>query len=119
MERVFFTHHKGKKILIIDASNCKHDESLAVISRAKQIIQSQPLNSVYTYTDTTNTMYNAELSSAMKEYVAGNKPYVKAAASVGTSGLKQILYNALLKFSGRNIKLFDNKQQALDWLASQ
>ncbi|HPV48879.1 MAG TPA: hypothetical protein PLB14_04165 [Smithellaceae bacterium] len=119
MERVFFTQHKGKKILVIDASNCKHDESLAIITKAKKIIRSQLPNSVYTFTDTTNTAYNTQVAEAMKEYVAGNKPYVKAAASVGTSGLKQILYNALLKFSGRNIKLFNNKQQALDWLAGQ
>ena len=48
MERVFFTQHKGKKILVIDASNCKHDESLAIITKAKKIIRSQLPNSVYT-----------------------------------------------------------------------
>ena len=36
MERVFLHSIKGKKILVIDASNCKHDESLAIITKAKR-----------------------------------------------------------------------------------
>jgi hypothetical protein len=55
----------------------------------------------------------------MKEYVASNKPYVVAAAVIGVTGMKQFIYNTVMKFSGRTIMLFDTIEQAKEWLAKQ
>jgi hypothetical protein len=55
----------------------------------------------------------------LKEFTRHNKPYVIAAAVVGITGLKQIIYNAVLKFSGRNLVAFDSVDRAKDWLAGQ
>jgi len=119
MERVAFIQHKGKQILHIDMSECKAEETLSVIKQARGIIGKQAGKSVLTLTDSTNTRFNEEVTDALKEYVNHNKPFVKAAAVVGVTGLRKILYNTAMLFSGREIVAFDDRQKALDWLATR
>lgn len=119
MERVQFIQHKGKKILHLNFADCKADEVLQVIEMSKATIRTQPPASVFTLTDVTNTAFNSAISDAMKEFVIHNKPYVVAAGVVGVTGLKQIIYNAVMRFSGRKLTAFDSLAEAKDWLAAQ
>jgi len=117
MERVQFIEHKGKKILHINFADCKSNEVLLVIGQATAAIKTQAERSVFTLTDVTNTAFNTEVSEAMKEFVMHNKPYVVASAVVGVTGLKKIIYNAVMRFSGRKLTAFDSIAEAKDWLA--
>lgn len=119
MERVQFIQHKGKKILHINFADCKADEVLTVIDQSKTVIRTQAHQSVFTLTDVTNTAFNSNVSDALKEFVVHNKPYVVAAAVVGVTGLKQIIYNAVMRFSGRKLTAFDSLPEAKDWLAER
>jgi len=119
MERVQFIQHKGKKILHINFADCKADEVLTVIDQAKLSIRTQAPQSVLTLTDVTNTAFNSKVSDALKEFVMHNKPYVVASAVVGVTGLKQIIYNAVMRFSGRKLTAFDSAAEAKDWLAER
>jgi hypothetical protein len=119
MEHVRFIEHKGKKILHLDFSRKKADEVLPIIEHARSTIGAQPPKSVFTLTDVTETGFNAKISDAMKEFVAHNKPYVAASAVVGVTGLKQIIFNAVMKFSGRQLHAFDSLTEAKEWLAKQ
>jgi hypothetical protein len=38
---------------------------------------------------------------------------------VGITGLRRIAYQAVIVFSGRNIKTFDTPAEAMDWLVTQ
>jgi hypothetical protein len=118
MERVQFIEHKGRKILHLNFADCKPNEVLQVIGQAKSIINTQSLKSVYTLTDVTNSAFNSAVSDAMKDFVLHNKPYVVASAVVGVTGLKQIIFNAVMKLSGRKLTAFENLEAAKDWLAS-
>jgi flavodoxin len=119
MERVQFIQHKGKKILHLNFADCSAEEVLKTIELSKAAIRTQSPGSVYTLTDVTNTAFNSKVSEAMKEFVVHNKPYVVAAAVVGVTGLKQVIYNTVMKFSGRKFTAFDTLAEAKDWLASQ
>jgi len=119
MERVRFIDHQGKKILHLDFSHCKAAEVLQVIDQAKAVIVTQPPKSVMTLTDVTGTGFNSDVSESMKAFVNHNKPYVAAAAVVGVTGLKQIIFNAVVRFSGRKLSAFDTLDRAKDWLAAQ
>ena len=55
----------------------------------------------------------------MKEFVHANKPHVRAAAVVGIDGLKKIVYEAVMRFSGRNVPVFPDLETAKDWLVAQ
>jgi len=119
VDRVSFINHKGKQILHINMAECKAEETMAVIKTARGIIGKQAPGSVLTLTNATNTRFNDEVNAALKEYVQHNKQFVKAAAVVGVTGLRQIVYNAAMRFSGRTIIAFDDAQQAMDWLSHQ
>ena len=119
MERVQFIQHKGKKILHLNFADCKADEVLTIIDQAKAAIKTQAQQSVFTLTDVTNTAFNSKVPDAMKVFVMHNKPYVVASAVVGVTGLKQIIYSAVMKFSGRRLTAFDSLAEAKDWLAKR
>jgi hypothetical protein len=119
MERIQFIQHKGKQILHLNFTDAKADEVIRIVQEATGVIAAQPPSSLRTLTDVTGMSFNAQASDAMKEFARHNKPYVTAAAVVGVTGLKQIIYNAVLKFSGRNLVAFDSSAKAKDWLVGQ
>lgn len=118
MERIKFIRRNGKEILLLDFSNCHIKDWMPAIEEAKKIIKTRPENSLLTLTDVTNALFNEEISQKMKEFTAHNKPYVKAAAVVGITGLKKIIFDAVLLFSKRKLHTFDTIEQAKDWLAT-
>ncbi len=119
MERIQFMQHKGRQILHLDLTNAKATEVVQLVRDATPVIAAQPAKSLRTLTDVTNMNFNTEATEALKQFTKHNKPFVIAGAVVGVTGLKQIIYNAVLKFSGRNIVAFDTLEQAKDWLATQ
>ena len=118
-EHVRFIEHKGCQILLIDFSECQPNEFLERIRYARSVIGRQPQGSVRTLTVVTKARFNAQVSEAMKEYTAHNKPFVRAAAVVGLSGLQEILYNVIIKLTGRKISTFSDQLPAKDFLATQ
>lgn len=122
MERVTNIIHNYRQVVFIDFSNLTSynmPEILKVVEQAKTIIRSNPPNSVLTLTDFEGMFFNKEILDLMIQYVAENKPYVKASAIIGASGLRKIAVNSAEKFSMRDLHIFDSKQEALDWLVEQ
>jgi hypothetical protein len=118
--RVRFVEHRGTRILLIDFSNLQAaDDILREMQRAREIIRTQPPNSLRTLSNVTGAKYSPPVMDAMKEFTAGNKPYVRHAAVVGMERVHRVLYRAVLLFSRRSIEIFDDLDTARDWLASQ
>lgn len=118
MQRINWLKHEGVRILRIDFTNCTPAEMMKIIDEAKETVGSEPRGSVRTLTNITNARFNSDVNTTMKNYVAHNKPYVCAAALVGLSGLQRIVYRAVVKFSGRVIRVCDDEASALTWLAT-
>lgn len=118
-ERINMIDHNGKEILHLDFSNCTVSEVLAIVEDAKRLISKLPAGSVLTLTDVTNTHFDENVSRAMKDFVAHNKPFVKASAVVGITGLKKIIFEAVMAFSKRKLSPFQNIEDAKDWLSKQ
>lgn len=116
MERVKFIQHKWRQLLLLDFSCCSVHEAIITMDKAKKIIRSQPQSSVLILTDVTDARYNLEVVEKLKEFTNGNNPYVKASAVVGLDGLKKIVYNAVVMFSGRRLSVFEDIEKAKDWL---
>jgi hypothetical protein len=119
MERVRFIEHLSRRLLFLDFSYCRAEEVLKLIEDAEKFIRVQPPHSLLTLTDVTGTKYNLEVTQAMKEFTNGNKPHIKAAAVVGIDGLKKIVYEAIMRFSGRNVPVFPDIEKAKEWLVEQ
>ncbi len=119
MERVEFIQHKGKQILHLNFTHAKPEEVVEASKAAIGLIAKQPAKSLRTLTDVTNMNFNTASTQALKELAKHNAPYVIAGAVVGITGLKQIIYNAVIKFSGRNLVVFDTSDLAKEWLVTQ
>jgi hypothetical protein len=123
MGRINFVQHKGKSILIEDFTNMKPpkdmDEFLRTIKEAHQAFASQPQKSVLAVFDVTNSSFNTEVMSMLKDFTISNTPYVKCAAIVGLTGLMKIALATVSKLTGRSFQLFPSRQAAMDFLVTQ
>lgn len=63
--------------------------------------------------------FNNDLKKYFEQKVKGNAPYVKSGAVIGMTGLISIMYNAFVSLTGRNIKSFKSKEEALEYLISR
>ena len=120
MERTRFIDHQGTRILLLDFAGIREpDQAVHEIRLSRDFVARQPKNSLRVMTLVRNARYNAAVLQAMKELAAHNAPYVRASAVVGMGGLHRIAYQAVILFSKRNIRTFDDEAAALDWLVTQ
>jgi hypothetical protein len=113
-------NHQGVNIYYIDFSNLgSAPEVDQVMKESKSFIRSQKPASMITLANIEGMHFNGDIKELFTEFVSGNKPYVKASAIVGVSGLKQIVFNAIVKMTGREIRAFENVNVAKDWLVAK
>ena len=118
-QRVRFVEYKAKKILLLDFTKCELADVMVVVHEARRVIDGAHEQSLLTLTDVTGAHFNPATTRVMKEFSADNKRFVRAGAVVGLTPLTRTIYEAVLKFTGRNIPAFYNRMQALEWLAEQ
>ena len=117
-KRVNFIRHKGVPILHIDWARARGDEMLEAMAAAKRVIAAQPPASVRTLTTVEGALMDKEVTAALKDYVAHNKPFVLAGAVVGLNDLKMIAFNFVNRVTGRSLRAISNELEAKDWLAA-
>lgn len=118
MSRAKLITHKEKSIFFMDFSDVKNPAEIrAIVDESIKFIRVQPPGSLYTLTNIKDMHFSNEIKTIFQDFIAGNKPYVKAGAVTGMNGLQQIVYNGLMKLTGRNIKSCPTVDAAKDWLA--
>jgi hypothetical protein len=118
-DRTRFIEHKGKRILLFDYQGIVDPtEALREIENSKAVVATQPRKSLRILTNVRNARYNGAVLQGMKELAKHDEPYVMASAVVGLTGLLRIAYTAVTTFSRRNIAVFTDETEALDWLAA-
>jgi hypothetical protein len=63
--------------------------------------------------------FNNDVKEIFAAFAKGNKDYIKASAVIGVSGLRQFMFNNIMKISGRDVKSFNDPNAAKDWLLNQ
>ena len=118
MEKIRFIKYKNKKILHLNFTKLKSEKSIiALIRKAERLISKQPWESLLILTDVTGSRYTGKVATEIRDFVVHNKPYTKAGAVLGVTGIKYILFTAIVKFSKRtNLKAFESEEAAKDWL---
>jgi len=117
-ERIRFIDHHGKRILLVDFSNCSANEVEEIARRAPDYITVQPLASVLVLTDFTGAAFDRDVLRAMKETAVFDKPFVKKSALIGTEDLPASFYDELKSYSRRDLLIFKTREEALDWLTA-
>jgi len=116
MDRVRFIIHAGKRILLIDSSNCTPEQGIRNADEALLLVTAEPFQSVLTLIDITGAQVSRESVTRAKEVTVLNRPYVKRSALVGAESLPNVFYEAIKTFSQREFPRFNTREEALDWL---
>lgn len=111
--------HKEKEILYINFSNLKKKEQIIELKDLSgNLIQQQEVNSVLALTNLEGMFFDYEIRSHFIQVAKKNTLHIKASAIIGLYGLLSVLYNGFIKITGRNIKQFKTKKEALEYLSS-
>jgi len=120
MDRVKILNEKGSKILYMDFTYLRDYEDIkSIIDSSREYIRVQDENSALTLTNLEGMHFNSEIKNAFSSFIGGNKPYVRASAVIGLSGLLRMMYNGVNRLTGRDIRSFNSKDEAIDWLANR
>lgn len=119
MERSKFIVHNGKQIYKLDCSTCQPEDYMPIIEECARTVQSQPKKSVLTMTIAGGGRFDKETISQLMVLTRDNEPYVRKSAVVGVSGLQKVVLQTVAAFSKREFKLFDDQEQAKDYLVSE
>jgi hypothetical protein len=117
-ERIQFIDHQGKKILLVDFSNCPADEVEKIARAVPDYVIVNPLGSVLALTDFTAASFDRDAIRAVKETAVFDKPFVKKSALIGTEDLPASFYDELKSYSRRELLIFTTREEALDWLVA-
>jgi hypothetical protein len=118
-QRVSFIEHRGKRICYHDFAHIMTiEEALDAIRQSAEVVRKEPAGSVLTLTNVEGSRFNREVVEALKKLMEGNKPFVKAGAIVGLSGIQRVVYVAVTQFTGRRLPTFTSLEEAKDHLAA-
>lgn len=126
-ERVIWQTYKKKEILLGDYSYItSQDEYVKVIRQAtaKSIKEiktrfENPDHAVLMLIDIRNSIIGTETLSVFKENAKKIRPFIKKVAVLGIQGVRKILLESVVWFSGLDAKPFDSLEEAKDWLVSE
>ena len=116
-EHVKFVEHKGKRILTTDCVGADLKLLKAIAAECFHVVSSHPPKSVRTLIDVAGAEFQSESVKIGSELAAKNRPYVVRGAVLGVKGLRYFAFQTIIRFSNRPMKLFEDRAQALDWLA--
>ena len=111
--------HQGKRILYQDFSGIDIDKSelaLQELSEVQSVVTQMPLNSVLVLADFRDTSIGRDLFGAMTDSSKKTKDYVRKTAVLGVTGIKRMLANNLVSLTRQELKLFEEEEEAKDWL---
>jgi len=86
---------------------------------ARKLISAQPLGQALVLTDVSGSTFDQRTIEDLRKLVEANRPYVKASALVGLSALTRVIFRALMTLTGREIKAFETRAQAIEYLISK
>lgn len=120
MSRTRTLSYNGHELFEMDFSNLRDLNLINEVMRdAAVFIRTKPKGSVICITTIEGMHFNNEIKAAFQAFIKENKPYIKSSAAVGLSGLQGIMFNGLMKVTGRNIKSFPTLAEAQKWLISK
>jgi len=117
--RIRFISHQGKKIFLIDLSNCSAAEVKKIAEYVPKFVAANPKGSLLLLADFTGAEFDREAVTTMKEGAVFDRPYLKKSAWVGTENLPKVFYEHLKIFSQRDLPTFKTREEALDYLVKE
>jgi hypothetical protein len=114
---VQFVEHKGKRILVTECAGADLQLLRAIAAECLHVVTGQGLKSMRTLVNVEGAEFDTESMKIGSELAAKNRPYVLRSAVIGVKGLRFFAFKTIITATNRPMKLFENREKALDWLA--
>jgi len=116
--RIRFISHQGKKILLVDCTNCTVEQLIELAALVPAEVTSQPHGSVLLLADFRGAAFDRKSVDRLKPSLVFDRPHLKRSAWVWVEQLPKIFYEHLKAFSQRDLPIFKTREEALDWLVA-
>ncbi len=109
--------HKGMEIALHDYRNIDEDDFVPAIEANVQNSIKMGNPNQLLLLDITNVYISTAVLDTFKKASVDIKPYMRKLAVIGVKGIQKVFLKFILTFSkSNNIKSFNTKEDALDWL---
>jgi len=78
-----------------------------------------PPKSARLLTDVTNVEVNMDVVKLVLQFAKNNTHFAKVSAAVGDEKLKRVIQTNISTYIGREIRNFNSRIEAIEWLANQ
>ncbi len=116
MDRISWVTHKGKEILVLNFSELADGECLKQIDKVENYIQSTTQKEILKLSIMTDSCLNDEIMLRIESLNQKYDSLVEKEAVVGISGIKKVFLRAAGAVSSKDLKPFDEVDDAIDWL---
>lgn len=114
--RIRFISYEGKRILLVDVSNCPAAELEQIAALVPEYVTAEPKGSVLLLADFTGAEFDRDAVMQLKESTVFDRPHLKRSAWVGVDSMPHVFYQNIKSFSQRDLPTFKTREEAMDWL---
>lgn len=111
--------HNGKRIFFSDYTNLSGEAFVNCINRhhkhQMEFIESEN-DTILVLTDVTGANGDREAIVCFKEKTQVAEKHIRKSAVIGVIGIQKVLLKGVNRFSRLNSKIFDSREDALQWL---
>ncbi len=118
-DRIHFTEHQGKQILLIDFSGASAPQMQLILELVRMTVAQHARESLLTLADMTDATVDHAVATKIKEVLTLDRPFVKKSAWVGTEKIPNAFLENFHNFSQRDIVIFQTREEAMDWLVKE
>jgi hypothetical protein len=115
-DRIRFITHKGKQVLLVDATNCSSKELENLAHLVPSYVTAEAKGSVLLLAEFTGVKFDKNTMELLKPALVFDRPHLKRSAWVGTESIPKVFFEQLKAFSQRDLPSFKTREEALDWL---
>lgn len=119
--RIYVVAHKGQQLLVLDFSAMEDTPELVRFAEAAAArVAREPPGSVRILGLVRPVgRFDKDGIAAVRRMVEHNRPYVRATALVGLSGVVRVIHQAMQLLSRREMPNFETEAEAKEWLAAR
>ena len=116
MERIRFIQHHGRKILLVDCSECQPGQVAEIADQVPAHVTAEPDHSVLLLADFSGSKLTKEAVERIKIAAVRNRQHLRRSAWVFNGNIPKTLHDSVKSFSSRDIPKFETREEALDFL---
>lgn len=117
--RVRFIEHQGRRILLVDFSRADLEMVRAVAAECLHVMSAEPPNSLLSLCETEGIPFSTEALKIGGELTELGQRYSLRTAVSGVTGFRVFVLQTIADAAKRPIKLFREREKALEWLVSE